>query len=1032
MPDANGITAPPGFTIQPSTPAVQAQTSIQAPPGFSIVNPPSQPNAAQTPSVPAGFQITGTQPKPPSTWDRIKQLWQTASTVPVPELVGRLFGPRGTAAAQASEASSPENVAMDATQYVAGKAADSGIPVLSQIGSAIRGVSQTEQGALRSSESPVGVISTLAGAEPIEAALPTAAKVAATGSDLAFAGQGVSQLAEPKQKGESDEQYALRVGSGVAQVLIPAIGSFARFAETDAVGESAKAKLGEPSATQIAQDAQAGKASIVPDSATVPVISKPDVLAAATTKLLEVSDALKQSGIDPSTVRTPEDVNNILSDAMDVVRTNLDPRIVNTITFPLQKQLADDLGMSVDDLLSSPSGTAANAETLLASRAILDSSAKNLLDAAKAVQPGDKAGMNSALDTLAQHVLVVDKVSGFRSEAGRALGSLRNDNLPSTQARVSKALTALRSMPQSGKVKAIELLGKLDMSDQRAVNQFVQQITPASTGEKVFEFFRNALLSSPHVLLVKGASELLTGALETMRLAVGGTIKQARAMAHGTLWQLESTETEESPADALLFGRGVWESFRDLPAVLSGKLNLHDAPDFEKYGKRAIKGTLGDFVNTPGTVLNRETNAVYLMNYRGMLHVLAGRAVKAEGLTGDDAAARLAYLAANPTDEMSQAAHQFALHNTFQSKLGPFGASIQNAIGKANVAGVPVGRFLFPFLRTPVNLLKTSAEYSPIGLVSGHLTGDIDAISRGIIGSSIAAGLAYGVMAGHVTGGGNLNFAKRDAQESTGFQPYSVKIGNRYYSYHRAEPLGMALGMVADAVHAMTTEGHTPSTQNRAQQAVEFISNNMRNFPLMSQLSLLANLVSGTGAPNAAMRLVRSEARGFVPSIVGNVARIIDPVERNPQTISQSIESEIPFASRNVPAKLDTSGQPQRSPSDLGGISPFPVSRAKNDAAMNEIARLGVPEIEPLKSLTIGRGENQQAIVLSPAESQALQRQDAQMLHDYLAGVIGSDEWKSLSDAERKEVIERVRNNIAKTRRGRFLQMREQTESAEQ
>src|SRR5687768_10912177 len=66
-------------------------------------------------------------------------------------------------------------------------------------------------------------------------------------------------------------------------------------------------------------------------------------------------------------------------------------------------------------------------------------------------------------------------------------------------------------------------------------------------------------------------------------------------------------------------------------------------------------------------------------------------------------------------------------------------------------------------------------------------------------GATLAATGIYYASSGIVTGGGPTDPTLRRSQEElTGWKPYSVRIGDTYYSYGRLSPLGSLLGMVAD------------------------------------------------------------------------------------------------------------------------------------------------------------------------------------------------------------------------------------------
>jgi hypothetical protein len=68
-------------------------------------------------------------------------------------------------------------------------------------------------------------------------------------------------------------------------------------------------------------------------------------------------------------------------------------------------------------------------------------------------------------------------------------------------------------------------------------------------------------------------------------------------------------------------------------------------------------------------------------------------------------------------------------------------------------------KFLFPFYKTPINLVKASLTHVTLyELLNGIPKGDTDAMARGVLGSSISAGLAYLALTGHITGGGPIDY----------------------------------------------------------------------------------------------------------------------------------------------------------------------------------------------------------------------------------------------------------------------------------
>src|SRR3984885_13369252 len=371
--------------------------------------------------------------------------------------------------------------------------------------------------------------------------------------------------------------------------------------------------------------------------------------------------------------------------------------------------------------------------------------------------------------------------------------------------------------------------------------------------------------------------------------------------------------------------------------ILSGEFQLEGSPGFELAGQQAIKGRLGSVVRAPSGAMSRATNLLYAGNYFGEINSLAARQALSEHLDGDAFHARQEYLSHHPSEEMSQSAHGLAMRNTFQSQLGPFAEKIGQAIAtKPTAAWMPEWaksvaplKWLFPFYKTPINLVRATLTHAtPYELLNGIAKGDTDALARGLVGSSIAASLAALALSGHITGGGPTDYRKEETKRATGWQPYSVKIGNKYYSYHRFEPVGLAAGMIADTVHGMQHGDSEIVSQSKADTAVKHIARNLDDMPFMGTL---ANLLQAVHDPagGRAQSFVNREAGSLIPAGVANVAETIDPTVRRPQTALQAIESRIPGMTSAAPPIVDITGSRVRRPaSNLGGANPFPFTTA--------------------------------------------------------------------------------------------------------
>ena len=756
----------------------------------------------------------------------------------------------------------------------------------------------------------------------------------------------------------------------------------------------------------------------VVSSGHVPVVSRSEVLTAAIQRIVDNSDALQKIGVDPQKIQTVDDVADQLNGAAAQLKQDMDPRIANSLTFDMQKQLASDLGMQVEDLLSRKVGSAFNAEEVTAARAMLKASQTHVLDLARQAT-NDEIPFKDFTNALAQHKAVLDVVKGtVAREAGRALGAFRiaADDLP--QAKIADLMSKLDPAAQ---VRAADLLSRIDPSDNAAVNKFIQEITPASTSDKVFEAFQNALLSSPRTAIIKSASDATMLFLDSIGKLTAGVIAKGKSLATGEA-------PERYPLEAWSFGKGAARAIGQAGRVLLGQ---DDLPGFEQHGRAAIKGTFGKIVRVPMTVLSRITDAAHTLNYAGQIEALSYRQAMAEGLKGQDLEARQSYLAQNPTPQMRQQAFDFARKQTFQARLGPIGAETQKWIRT-----VPVLRYVVPFFKTPANIVKTAGEFSPYGLAKGIASSDVDLQARGAIGSAIAAAVTYHALQNNITGGGPIQPQQKFTLEATGWQPYSIKIGDKYFSYNRLEPLGMILGLTADLAHAIHsgTDPESSEVKSRADHIQQIISRNIENLPFVYSLS---NLMSAFQPDNKSgvQRFIDRQIADIIPAGVASLAQGLDPTVRRPENLPQYIEARVPGMTRDVPPAMDISGQPVQRPANaLGGANPFPISTERKDPVVSELARLGetaehlpATVTEPRKGLHLKRSQKAPRETLAEDEARTIQQQDERQLHAFLTAIVNSDSWKQMTDAEKKSLIKHARSEITRNRWERLEELRKAT-----
>lgn len=669
-----------------------------------------------------------------------------------------------------------------------------------------------------------------------------------------------------------------------------------------------------PEPTAPASTATAARPSTPADTA----ISKlPDVPSAqfpkgltraqVTSQITAVHNAL--ADVNPESIRTAEDVSKVLDQSSNRVSDYLDPRAKTVIHLSEQQALADELGLSEREVMSRAPGSALSAEQLVAARDLLAKSQASVLRMAARVTK-DQSALASFTDSLARHQLILDSVQGARAEAGRALGSFRIG----AEEPAAKAVDTLSKLEPEKQLEAAKLLAKTDLSNPAAINKFVREITPSTTFDKLHEAWMNGLLSGG-VSTVKTASDATMRVLGMTERPVSAAIDALHSALTGAP---RGRFFGELPADMYGMMRG---SSRALGQFYDSFVKeMHLDKTFESSGNRvnAIKGPLGYVVRTPSRLLEAITDTAKLVNYSADLHAQAYRIAAKAGLKGAELWEKVTDLADHPTDEMRDAALKYGTHQTFQDELGPMGKKF---ISWRN--SMPGGRWAVPFAKTPANIVKSALiDYSPYGAIKAGMSGaDLtSALAKSSIGTAIIGATIYHALQGNITGAGPTSNNDRVTLESQGWQPYSLKIGDRYMSYRRLEPLGTVMALSADIAQAIK-QNRDPSQM--VSQLNEAVKRNVENAPFLGSIMRLNQIWEGIG----------TYARGFVGSLVptgvSNVAKAMDRRVTSPRTIAEELESRLPGLTKNVPSLTGPHGATiTRASNAVGGFNPYPVTTA--------------------------------------------------------------------------------------------------------
>ena len=262
------------------------------------------------------------------------------------------------------------------------------------------------------------------------------------------------------------------------------------------------------------------------------------------------------------------------------------------------------------------------------------------------------------------------------------------------------------------------------------------------------------------------------------------------------------------------------------------------------------------------------------------------------------------------TDQQKAEAFEFAKNEaqiaTFK-QASDFVQAIQK-FRRTNATTKFIADAVMPFTKTPINILKTSIDYSPAGFVKmiakgvnkmrgGDYTASefISDLSSTLTGTGLALLGAWGASAGWITGGEDDDPDRKNALDRAGgFQEYSLHFGDWYFSIDWAAPAVVPVMIGVELYNAFKGNVDDEDMVSVIGRAVETLG---RAADPIFEMSMLEGIVSalqsyGSGSQKVsdiAFSAVESYLGQFIPTLAMQFARTIDSTQRSTYSSKDSV-----------------------------------------------------------------------------------------------------------------------------------------------
>ena len=447
---------------------------------------------------------------------------------------------------------------------------------------------------------------------------------------------------------------------------------------------------------------------------------------------------------------------------------------------------------------------------------------------------------------------------------------------------------------------------------------------PKSFTSRLKEYRRIAMLANMKTQMRNFLANV--GALPTNFL--GDTFG---AIADKELYKITGVRTQGLPNFKEL-GSGAQQGLQHAYEDMKQGINTQDINAYERQTGDVFDNNkrVGKFLN----IVNRLTNfgldlgdrPFWQAAYNNALHNILVLNNRTEATETDK------FLATQEADE-----------KTWKNKglMANLAISIRNAANKVHIGDIGLGDIILPFVLTPANLAAATYKYSPAALASvvkdmrsfnqlvKNPTATIDEkmiAQKKVVDSwgKMCAGTVLYILAAIVAKAGITTGDEDDDKDvaammkSLGWQKYSVKIGDKYYSYDWVEPIASPFAVMSEIERQKQNGEFDKNTELGKMMEVIAQAFNVAGTRIQDQ-SFLSGLQSIFSAHDSiAEGLIDFSAdlpASFVPTAVKQVADIFDgktkmTYDKNSvlNTAINKIVAKIPGLKSKLPTKQTTLG----------------------------------------------------------------------------------------------------------------------------
>lgn len=803
-------------------------------------------------------------------------------------------------------------------------------------------------------------------------------------------------------------------GINVKQLAGDTLSTGLNFERPAAAVGKATLKAAAPIVRAVAQEAQAGFPTTLASQAgrvnlSAPLeVPKPPLPVAAATQAAKAAQAapVKLRGLTESVKASPE----VSPETQSLVQAAYTPKSNKVLIANAGKLMASRNGglksatTAVDTALASPAGK------------IADQDVANAIAVAKAHDAkGNFEDASRIYDKLAEHL----------TESGR---NVQAASLLARRTPQGLLYSAQKTLKQAG----VEVTGDLKSSLQKglaavkatkegsperdyAIAQFQKMVSkniPSSMLDKIIGTWKAGLLTGVKTQTGNALSNATFDALKTASNPLAATIDKGLSLVTG---QRTKTFTLKGKASGAV--EGLQKAGQYLKSGIDER-NL--AGKYEQKELNFKNPVLRTYVNGVFRMMGAADRPTYYANLRNNLADLGKAEGLNQGLKGAKLKAFVKDSMTNPSEKAFQtatdAAEKAVLANeTLGSKVI---GSIRNAVGDSPAGKIALN-VVAPFTKVPSAFISRVFDFTPVGpiktVVSQIRKGKFDqrALSEALAEATTGSSVMY--LGAELANGGLLSGdypqdPKEQARwKAEGITPNSIKVGNQWLSLNYFGPMGALFGIGKNVTDVAKSGGAIPEQLSSA------IAGAAKTTLNQSFLQGVSGVLDAVNDPKRyAQNYVKNQTASVIPTIVGDVAKATDPLQRQTNSTGDALVAKLPGARQSLMPQQDAFGNQLTAAAEPGDLlaNPLRPSQSRSTPLTKELDRLGQAGQSifptPDKSLQVGKEQ----VKMNPEQSTSFNKAVGQQVQKLWEQITTSQDYQQLADDKKKQALQSALDDV--------------------